>query len=728
MAAPRNVPEAEGVRMATLVLSTVGTALGGPVGGAIGALIGQSIDQQLLAPARRGPRLGDLSVQASSYGTQIPRVYGSMRIAGTVVWATDLIESDQTTGAKGQPDVTYSYSVSLAVALSSRLVTSVGRIWADGKLLRGAAGDFKVSTTFRLYPGDERQQIDPLIGSIEGVANTPAYRGLALAVFENLELAAFGNRIPMMTFEVIADPEPPSVSVILADASAGAISANAVQAVGGYAAYGRSIAAAVEPLVDCFDLSLFDDGSTLRPPSDLSPAPLGPDELGNSADGHKSSKLQRRQLPVASVPSTLRLTYYDPARDYQMGEARAIAGEQNNNESQEELPAVLSADDAKTLVQQMLARQWSSRDTLTLRLPPSRLALEPGTLVQPAMVPGSWIVEKVTIDGFAAVTELQPFRSPDVALVGEPGRIVANSDLPEAPTSLALIEAPNVEDAQPGGPRLLIAASSPNPDWSIRPLTISVSGQSFMTKSAARKSTLGHALTILADAGADLIDSLNSVEVELVDPQQWMTSCEDDALADGANLAILGNELVQFSEATPLGNGQFRLGRLLRGRGGTEWATGTHMSGELFCLLDNNSIRPISLPVWARGSTITATDTKGSTASLIFAAESARPLAPTSLTAEVETSGDLVLSWTRRSRSGFAWVDEVDAPLGESREQYSVTMSNPSASLGLTAAEPSLIVGASALAALGSGTVMIEVRQLGDWAASRASQLTIDLP
>jgi hypothetical protein len=71
--------------MATLIISTVGTALGGPVGGAIGALIGQSFDEQLLAPASRGPRLGDLSVQTSSYGTQIPRIYGSMRAAGSVV-------------------------------------------------------------------------------------------------------------------------------------------------------------------------------------------------------------------------------------------------------------------------------------------------------------------------------------------------------------------------------------------------------------------------------------------------------------------------------------------------------------------------------------------------------------------------------------------------------------------------------------------------------------------
>src|SRR5206468_12813839 len=110
-----------------------------------------------LAPVRRGPRVGDLTVQTSSYGTQIPRIYGRMRVAGTVVWATDLVESTQGSGAKGQPDVTYSYSVSLAVALSSRSAKSIGRIWADGKLLRGAAGEFKLDTQFRFYDGTDDQ-------------------------------------------------------------------------------------------------------------------------------------------------------------------------------------------------------------------------------------------------------------------------------------------------------------------------------------------------------------------------------------------------------------------------------------------------------------------------------------------------------------------------------------------------------------------------------------------
>src|SRR5438874_2075722 len=104
----------------------------------------------------------------------------------------------------------------------------------------GENGDFKVSTTFRFHDGSEDQQIDPLVGSVEGIANTPAYRGLALAVFENLELADYGNRIPFLTFEVVADLQPPSIGALMADASHGLIAADADRQLGGYAAYGQS--------------------------------------------------------------------------------------------------------------------------------------------------------------------------------------------------------------------------------------------------------------------------------------------------------------------------------------------------------------------------------------------------------------------------------------------------------------------------------------------------------
>jgi hypothetical protein len=71
--------------------------------------------------------------------------------------------------------------------------------------------------------GGEDQPADPLIASAEGVAKTPAYRGLAYAVFENLQLADYGNRIPSLSFEVEADQEPISVARIAEVLSDGAI-------------------------------------------------------------------------------------------------------------------------------------------------------------------------------------------------------------------------------------------------------------------------------------------------------------------------------------------------------------------------------------------------------------------------------------------------------------------------------------------------------------------------
>lgn len=586
--------------MATLVLSTVGSALGGPIGGAIGALIGQSIDQQILGPGTRGPRLGDLSVQTSSYGTQVPRIYGTMRVAGSVIWSTDLVESTQTAGAKGQPDTTYSYAVSFAVALSSRPAGTIGRIWADGKLLRGEAGDFKVPVTFRFYDGSENQAIDPLIGSIEGIATTPAYRGLALAVFENLELAEYGNRIPFLTFEVIADAAAPAIGSVLGDASDGAISSAETRTIGGYAAYGKSIAAAVEPLVTSFGIELFDDGEILRgPAADVSFIDL--DQLGNSADSESAPRMTREQLPARALPAVLRLGYYDPARDYQSAEARAAASEERGAEEQRELPAVLAASEAKALVQEVLARAWAERDRLTLRLPPSMLGVEPGGTVELDLSPRRWTLIQCTINGLAVVAELRPATGGAPMLAAEAGRVVASSDVIQGEVSMVLIDASAGFGGTADQPTVLVAASSATPGWRARLVEARYGGQWISARTAGRKAVLGSAANALPAADPAVMDTVNTLDVTLVDADQWLVSCDDQALAEGANLALVGKELIQFGQADPTGPGTFRLSRLLRGLRGSDAAVNGHTAGEAFVLIEAEALKAITLPPWAEG-------------------------------------------------------------------------------------------------------------------------------
>ncbi len=203
--------------MASLVLGAVGTAIGGQIGGMIGSAAGSVVDSMLIAsmqPDQRieGARLETLTVTSSTEGAVIPRLYGRMRLGGNIIWATDFREETETTsqgggkgGGGGEVETTeYRYYASLAVALCEGPITGIGRIWADGKPMDLSG------VTWRWYPGDEAQDANSFIAAKMGADSTPAYRGTAYVVFEELPLAHFGNRLPQLSFEVfrpLADPD-----------------------------------------------------------------------------------------------------------------------------------------------------------------------------------------------------------------------------------------------------------------------------------------------------------------------------------------------------------------------------------------------------------------------------------------------------------------------------------------------------------------------------------------
>jgi hypothetical protein len=106
--------------------------------------------------------------------------------------------------------------------------------------------------------------------------------------------------------------------------------------------------------------------------------------------------------------------------------------------------------------------------------------------------------------------------------------------------------------------------------------------------------------------------------------------------------------------------------------------------------------------------------------------EALRPLTPVQLSAHIDGDGEMVVCWTRRSRAGFAWVDGVDAPLGETRELYRVIVASSTQNIELSAVEPSLRLDGGTLAELGGGPINVAVQQIGDFAASRPAQITIN--
>ena len=85
--------------MAQLGFAVAGAAVGSLFGmPQLGWIAGAAIGG-LLFPSKgadtEGPRLGDLSVSSSAYGMPLPIIYGTMRVAGNMIWSSGLREVKQ---------------------------------------------------------------------------------------------------------------------------------------------------------------------------------------------------------------------------------------------------------------------------------------------------------------------------------------------------------------------------------------------------------------------------------------------------------------------------------------------------------------------------------------------------------------------------------------------------------------------------------------------------------
>ena len=229
-----------------LIGGVVGAAIGfvvsggNPMGAVYGWFIGSTAGSILFPEQMQGPRLEDLRAQDSSYGWPIPIVFGVNRQSGNVIWQPPLIEVATEQDAKGGPEVTsFTYFAHAAVLVCVGEIAGIRRIWGNNRLIYDVrstnGGEIRdpVIGGLRFYNGTETQTPDPLIVAHEG--DSPAYRGWAYVVFENLGLSEhFGNRLPNFHFEVVAKgqtatPDPVEIGAqaggndIVVDSSSGYI-------------------------------------------------------------------------------------------------------------------------------------------------------------------------------------------------------------------------------------------------------------------------------------------------------------------------------------------------------------------------------------------------------------------------------------------------------------------------------------------------------------------------
>lgn len=393
---------------------------------------------------------------------------------------------------------------------------------------------------------------------------------------------------------------------------------------------------------------------------------------------------QDLELPVELV-----VNYFNDTSDYQIGTqyARRLTSNAKNKETLH-LPVVLTDDEGKRIANAQLFDAWMARDTLAFRTSLKYARYESGDVVTIPLGSNnddvritrrddgangviSWeaVRAEASVYTQTAATQAAPTRSQVIELAG--------------PTNLEVLDIPLLRDADDSYGVYIAVAGYLN-GWHGAQLYLSSDGGATYGEveggAITSTTTIGYAVSTLGTAAfADRWDEANTVDVSV--SSGTPTDVTSEQMLGGANLALLGEEILQFRTATLIGTKKYRLNGLLRGRLGTEWAMTAHAMGERFVLLTAPRFMrwgagDINVERYFRtrsfGNRLLSTEIDAITSGSV----NLKPLSPVHLGGGRDAAGNLTINWTRRTRLSAAWRDYVDAPLGESSESYEVDVLN----------------------------------------------------
>lgn len=457
----------------------------------------------------------------------------------------------------------------------------------------------------------------------------------------------------------------------------------------------------LEPLFDLFDAVLRPHGFVLQgiKKSGIATGAAIPTSRMVVTEGEPRYKVKLRQ--AAELPRVLNLNFADVDADQQPNAARAprpLAATGAVGEQSLDLTTLaLDTDTAQGLTARWHRRKWNERAELQAALTPQELALEPGdcrTLVLDGEI-STWRNTAITLQKNGTLRGEWVADHPGLALTdGSAGATFDGRDETGVVVPLLskgfVLDIPLLSDLDEGAnpPVYLLAAPYAPGAWPGASLYQEVGGEysnEVASVSSAEMATWGYTADALPDRNPNLWDRLSVIEVTL--QTGTLTGCSEADLDASAarNLALIGDEIVQFTTATLVADRTYELSGFKRGRKGTEWACASHASREVFVLLDQAEAAPVELSAVGtdlsfKAVTAGRTETGAFPIALApFTGAALKPYAPCHLTALQDAgTGDWSLSWIRRTRIGGAWTGGGTIPLGEASEEYEVEILNGS--------------------------------------------------
>lgn len=698
-------------------------------------------------PGFSGPRLDDLNVQSSTYGKSIPLIYGSQnRVAGNLIWSTGLIETakKKKSGGKGgggsQSQTTYSYRCSAAIALSGRECSRIQKVWANSKLIWEAgvsaytttnldafgavmysrAGKSLKFSSLRFYPGNFVQPIDSVIEAYEGVGETPAYLGTCYIVFEDLQLADFGNQLPNITVELVAD-ESVTVREIVQDiasrADVDAIATFMSDEVLGYAVTnGSSCVEALEPLFMSHDFALVEQYGQVRAERRAYTihATIPLDDMAAQAGDGPQDYLKFTRAADTDLPRVVTVSYPDPAFDYQTVSQQVQRSERDSEQKIDiEIPVVITAQEAKRIADRALWQAWAEGQAVQFSVTDKWARLQTGKIVA-VNIAGEYQPMRILeiTRGENGVTEIKAAKEDTLAFTTAQTAqdVIANNPVRAYDdTDIVLIDTTMLRAADDNN-GFYWGATSPGLWQGGVILRSTDGGVNYNTVSPVGvRAGIGDVATALPSGPTNVWDYANTLRVTMRYPSETLESATELDVLNGANVAWLGNadgndgEILQFMTATLVSQGVYDLTGLLRGRLATDHAIGSHANNEVFVLLDQTSIGQSDFGTgdWDierqyKGISVDQDPAAVTAQDFTNTGERKRPRSGVNPIGTRDGSNNLTITWTPRTRIPYTGLS-AGVPIGEAFEAYEVdvydgvtivrTISTTTPSASYTAAE-----------------------------------------
>jgi hypothetical protein len=574
-----------------------------------------------------------------------------------------------------------------------------------------------------IYLGHEDQQPNSVIEGYKGVGNVSGFRGVCYFVLQNLQLEDFGNSIPQFQVEVEKKDGTTYLHEIVHDLCTGSgldddefnvtcgIPSTPVL---GFAITNTSSARSVlEDLQKIYPLDGQETSYVLRFDwIDRRPRALIRREdfaaYISGEDQPSSEDVSRTQ--DLEMPKQVNLKYQEPARAYSSNTVKASRQITLSNQVEDyDIAIAMTREEAKSRVENSLVNRLMARRTYKIVLPRKYVVLEPGdpVLVTEENNPNRWygmLVTKVTI-GANGILEFEfadhHFHGMVSATVEADTEDNNSNDLDySARTYAYMLDCPLLTDTEDDKPGYYVVMSGARGTWQGGTLLIDVSsggtvtafglsqdqavnGSNWYTVTNIEESVPhGFIMYQLGPAVPGVWDYQNTISMYVVNQIGLSSVAKSDLIQNPFNLIMVGDELVQFANATDKGNGVWVLDTLLRGLRGTDWAIDQHLAGERIVRLTQNATKRVEHDVSQLNKpgtykALSFGDQTDDVDSFSFTdtGNSLRPYAP-SVRAAYKNGADFYLRWMWRARQNGFWIDGADVVLDQPFEKYEIDVLN----------------------------------------------------